>query len=431
MVILETINALLVNATPEQHIQIATIIGFVDNEAEVGVHPYIVYPLENQDPENLATVLNQLIQETVTAAQDDKDAKVRPTTTTTTTQRRTEEDIVIIPDKNTFSLIVYASKKNQQWIENLIKLLDRRRPQVLIDVTLVQINKVDVFNMDLNLLSAIPDTGYTSGVIPSVNTDIFDLLTAPESDRRRFVEFASSPSTSGFKGFYGDEKVTALLSAVQEKSYGRVMDRPKLLVNDNEPGTISTVDTTYVERKSTSVIGTDNPQTTEAVVFDDYSAGITLNITPHISEGDMLRLEISLNRSGFTSELGGAVPPDKQDANIETVVTVPDKSTIILGGIEQLSNNKGGKKIPFLGDLPLLGGLFRNVARDDRQNKTYVFVKAHILRPRGNAALEDLKQVSLRNREAFEALEAEMGEYQDWPGLKPYPLDPVRILETE
>jgi type II secretory pathway component GspD/PulD (secretin) len=431
VVIIETINSLLVNATPEQHVRIATIIGYVDNEAEVDVHPYTVYPLENQDPENLATVLNQLIQETITAtARQDKDAKVRPTTTTTTTQRRPEEDIIIIPDKNTFSLIVYASKKNQQWIENLIKLLDRRRPQVLIDVTLVQIKKVDTFNMDLNILAAIPDAGYTSGVTP-VNSDIFDLLTAPESDRSRFAEFALSPSLGGFQGFYGDEKISALLTAIQVKSYGRVMDRPKLLVNDNEPGTISTVETTYVERKSTSVIGTDNPQTTESTIFDDYSAGITLNITPHISEGDMLRLEITLNRSGFTSELGGDVPPDMQDANIETVVTVPDKSTIILGGIEQLQDNKGGEKIPFLGDLPFIGGLFRNVARDDRQNRTYVFVKAHILRPRADTVLDDLKQVSLRNREAFEALEAEMGAYQDWPGLKPYPLDPVRILEVD
>jgi hypothetical protein len=107
VVIIETINSLLVNATPEQHVQIATIIGYVDNEVEVDVHPYTVYPLENQDPENLATVLNQLIQETVTSTQQSRDAKVKPAQQTTTTQRRTEEDIIIIPDKNTFSLIVY------------------------------------------------------------------------------------------------------------------------------------------------------------------------------------------------------------------------------------------------------------------------------------------------------------------------------------
>jgi type II secretory pathway component GspD/PulD (secretin) len=432
VVIIETINALLVNATPEQHVQIATIIGYVDNEAEVGVHPYIVYPLENQDPENLATVLNQLIQETVTAtARQGRDAKVQPAQqAATTTQKRTEEDIIIIPDKNTFSLIVYASKKNQQWIKNLIQLLDRRRPQVLIDVTLVQIKKVDVFNMDLNILSAVPDMGYTSGAIP-VHSDIFDLLTAPESDRSRFLEFSAQPTLGGFEAFYGDEKITALFRAIQEKSYGRVMDRPKLLVNDNEPGMRATVDTIYDKRTTTNGICTDNPTSTEATIFDDYSAGITLNITPHISEGDMLRLEITLNRSGFTSELGGDIPPDKQDANIETVVTVPDKSTIILGGIEQLQDNKGGEKIPFLGDLPFIGGLFRSVSRDDRQNKTYVFVKAHILRPRTDTVLDDLKQVSQRNREAFEALETEMGEYEDWPGLKPAPLDPLRILEVD
>ena len=427
MVIIETINALLVNATPEQHIQVAIIIGYVDSEAETDVFPYVIYRLENQDPEELATVLNQLIQETVTAAgRTDADAKV--TQPTTTTQKRTEEDIIIIPDKNTFSLIVYASKKNQQWIKDLIGQLDVRRPQVLIDVTLVQIKKVDIFNMDLSILSAIPDAGYTSGQTP-VNTSIFDKLMG--SDRSSFLEFASSPALSGFQGFYGDDKISALLTAIQQKSYGRVMDRPKLLVNDNETGSIKTVQTTYVRRTTTNIIGTDNPQQTQAEVFDPYSAGITLEITPHISEGDMLRLEVSLNRSGFTSELGGVSPPDMADSDIATVVTVPDKSTIILGGVEKLQTNKGGEKIPILGDLPLIGGLFRSVARDDTQDKTYVFVKAHILRPGGRSALADLKEVSRANREAFENLETEMGDYQDWPGLKPYPLDPARILETE
>jgi hypothetical protein len=57
--------------------------------------------------------------------------------------------LVIVPDKNTFSLIVYASRKNQEWIRKLIETLDRRRPQVLIDVVLVEIRKTDEFNYDV------------------------------------------------------------------------------------------------------------------------------------------------------------------------------------------------------------------------------------------------------------------------------------------
>jgi type II secretory pathway component GspD/PulD (secretin) len=416
VVIIEPINSLLVNATPQQHVQISMIIGYVDSPTPETEIPYVVYPLENQAPEDLAGVLTQLIQETTSA--QDKEGKI-----VTTTKKRREEDIVIIPDKNTFSLIVYASKKNQAWIKNLIKQLDKRRPQVLIDVTLVQITKDDIFNLDLDLLSSIPDLTYTSGI---TGESVVDLLLAPESNRDRFIDFGTTAGS--FTGFYGDLKVNALLTAVETKRYGRVMARPKLLVNDNETGSIKTTDTTFVKRTSTNIIGTETPQTATQTVFDDYSAGITLEITPHISEGDMLRLEISLNRSGFTSALGGEIPPDKADADITTVVTVPDKSTIILGGVEKVQSTKGGEKVPILGDLPLLGPLFKTVARSEGQDKVYIFVKAHILRPGGDLALADLREVSRENREAFERLEREMGEYEDWPGIKPKPMDPLRIL---
>jgi general secretion pathway protein D len=249
-------------------------------------------------------------------------------------------------------------------------------------------------------------------------------------DRDRFLDFTTT--AGNFTGFYGDRAINALLTAVETKSYGRVMARPKILVNDNELGTITTSDTTYIERTQTSIIGTDNPQTTAQQVFEQYSAGITLNITPHISEGEMLRLEISLNRSGFNPEtLGLEKPPDRSDSDISTIVTVPNKSTIILGGMEKIDQGKGGAKVPILGDLPFIGAAFRKVARRDETNKLYIFVKAHILRPGGEEGLADLKEVSRKNREAFESLEKEMQEYEAWPGIKPRPLDPLRILEAD
>ncbi|MHC4412178.1 MAG: secretin N-terminal domain-containing protein, partial [Planctomycetota bacterium] len=423
LVIIESTNSLLVNATAIQHIQIATIIGYLDRELEKALIPYVVYSLENQDPEKLIGVLLQLIQETV-VEEADKDAKIQKKTTT----KKIEEDITVVADPETYSLIVYASKKNQQWIASLIKQLDAYRPQVLLDVTLVQITKDDAFNFDLDLLSSIPDLGNTSGMIAGVDSTVFDRLLAA-GDRSEFIEMKSKDGT--FTGFYGDEKINALLVAVQTKKYGRIMARPKLLVNDNQEGIIQTVDTTYVKLVEQTVHPGDPPITTETVSYPDYSAGITLTIKPHISTGDMLRLEVTLNRSDFTSELGGEIPPDKTDADVTTVVTVPDRSTIILGGMEKIKHNKGGDKVPILGDLPFIGGAFRKVAKSGSHDKLYIFIKAHILRPGGDLGLADLKDVSGKNRETFEKLEQEMEEYEAWPGIKPKPMDPLRILEED
>jgi len=129
VVVVEPTNSLLVNATAEQHVQIAKILSYVDSELQEDEVPYKVYPLENQSPDHLKEILTPLVEETVL----DKEGKIESVI------RKQDEQIEIVADPNTFSLIVYASKKNQEWIATLIEKLDKRRPQVLIDVTLVQI----------------------------------------------------------------------------------------------------------------------------------------------------------------------------------------------------------------------------------------------------------------------------------------------------
>ncbi len=428
VVIIESTNSLLVNATAEQHAQIAMIIGFVDAQPEEASINYVVYPLENQDPEGLAEILNQLIQETI--ERTDPTGKVVSSETT----RKTEEDITILADKNTFSIIVYASKKNQQWIESLIRQLDKRRPQVLIDVSLVEISKDDEFTLDLDLVSKYPTFS------KALETGQISLIASGLT--RRTLE-GSSVSGSG-TAFYSDDHIQALLTAVETKSYGRVLAKPKLLVNDNETGTIMTTEVqTVITPKSEVVSGSSGTATTSTSVDkSEYTAEISLNITPHISEGDLLRLEINMTRTDFQTrkdyditvddkKLSGPTPPDLLTSDVTTVITVPNRKTIILGGLEKLNQTKGGTKVPLLGDIPIVGGLFRSTSNTDSQNRLYVFVKANILRPEGNMEDSDIMRISKENREAFEKYEREMQEYEDWPGIKPKPMDPVKILEGD
>jgi len=444
VVIIEATNSLLVNATPEQHVQIATIIAYVDSEPEEAAINYKVYPLENQDPAELAGVLNQLIQETIEErGKDDKIVR-------TTTRRKLEEDITIIPDPKTYSLIVYASKKNHQWISSLIEQLDEYRPQVLLDVTLVEISKNDEFNFDLNLIQSFPFileqdySGFANMLVaPSkegtggkYSHDIMEKLRL--SHRDRFIDLQSMSGAG--TGFYGDKHINVLLTAMQTKGYGRVLARPKLLVNDNEQGNIKAQETTYITRSKISyrkgAVGVEDIPIIDTT-FEPYEAGIQLDIEPHISKGDQLRLTITMTRTDFRDTAASLrtenpTPPDKVTSDVTTVVTVPDSTTIILGGLERLTQSKGGTKVPLLGDIPIVGGLFRSTANTDAQSRLYVFVKAHILRP-GEALTgeSDIEVVSGRNRATFEKYEDEMQKYEDWPGIKPEPMDPLRILEAD
>jgi len=427
VIVIEPTNSLLANATTEQHTRIAHILSYVDRETDKEEIPYRLYPLENQSPEHLTEVLEKLIQETV----KDKEGKIEKVIP------KQDEQITIVPDPNTFSLVVYANKKNQEWISTLVEQLDQRRPQVLIDVTLVQISKTDAFNYDLNLISSFPDltstSGLTSAIMPGTQgTNLVSPLA--NSGRDRFIDLQSNGGNG--TGFYGDKHINALLTMMQQKDYGRVLAKPKILVNDNQKGTISTTDTTYVTKKSSIPLQSGAAGQPATVVetqisYEGYDAGITLDITPHISRGDFLRLDIALKRSDFGT-ITGEKPPDTTESNVSTTVTVPDQSTIILGGLLKLNQSKGGTKVPLLGDIPLIGGLFRSASNSDIQRNLYVFVKAEIIKPEDkNLAKDDMRKISERNRNAFEEYETDFQEYNDWPGIKPKTMTPPKVLDAQ
>jgi general secretion pathway protein D len=419
--VLETTNSLLVNATPEQHAQIVMVIAYVDRQPSEVAIPYVVYPLEFQKPSELKTSLTELIEKSL------KDEKGKVTSTVSR-----GEDITIVADDKAFSLIVYASRKNQDWVGSLIRQLDRKRPQVLIDVTLVEITRDDTFNYDLSMIAGSHQ--FTPGPTDSETAPTsspFLGLPIPNAGGVHDTEFKSGASGGQF--FYSDSHVQALLTAVQKKSYGRVLSKPKILVNDNEEGKISTTQTTYRSIDTTQIPTTGSAITSQT--FQSYDAKIELTIKPHISEGDLLLLEVKMTREDFKEtdqsiRLVNPSPPDKIASNVDSKVLVPDGATIILGGMIKLNQSKGGSKVPFLGDLPLIGILFRTVNDADHESKLYIFVKAYALRPiDGRKGLPQAENISNENREAFEKSERIFQRYNDIPAIKPKPMDPNNVLD--
>ncbi|MGA2322848.1 MAG: secretin N-terminal domain-containing protein [Sedimentisphaerales bacterium] len=426
VVVIEATNSLMVNASPEQHALIATVISYVDSESEQRAIPYKVYPLQNQAPDHIAEVLKKLIEDVV----KDKESKIEKVV------KKTEENIIIVPDPNTFSLIVYANKKNQDWIADLIKTLDRRRPQVLIDVTLVEVTRTEAFNLDLQLASKFPEMVPGTGHMDVVGGIVGGAASGTATQTTflgKSQEAYSSPVTDVAQGFYSDKHIQALLTAMESKSYGRVLAKPKILVNDGQVGIIKTTDTTNVTLTGQTLVGgTGNTSIQTSTSYQPYNAGITLTIQPNISEGDLLLLIVKLERTDFLKRSDLTKPPDTTSSNIDTTVTVPDGKTIILGGMLKLSQNKGGNKVPLLGDIPLVGGLFRSTSNSADDSKLYVFVKANILRPEATlSGLPELEKISERNRKALEENETRFQKYEDWPGIKPHPVDPEKVLEAE
>jgi type II secretory pathway component GspD/PulD (secretin) len=437
--VLRATNSLLVYATPRQHDAISLVIAHADRVPEVASTPYVVYALENQDPLELADVLTKLIQETVQeqSQQSAPDSKIQTAATTRTSVIPTleEEKIRIIPDEMSYSLIVYANKRNQQWISELIKELDEYRPQVLLDCTLVEVTKDDEFQYSIDMVAKTYDG---SSLQPA--TPVRPIGTPFSTDNT----LADASTVGGnITAFLNTGSVQALLTAMQTKGFGRVMSQPKLLVNDNQDGEIKSETKTSIAQKKTIVspaTGTSPESRSEDVSFAEYSAGVTLKIRPHISKGDMLRLEIVLTRADFKLQPDVTIgtsgtfprPPDILSTDVTSVATVPDGTTIVLGGLESVTQNKTQTKVPILGDIPLLGTLFRSVDDTDKQSKLYVFVKAHVIRPGDQiGGLKDIRRVSKKYREEFEDMESKFQKQSAIPGLKSKPLEPATVLEED
>jgi type II secretory pathway component GspD/PulD (secretin) len=454
MSILESTNSLLIHATPRQHASIALVIAHVDRELDRISTPYVIYPLENQKPEELAATLMDLIEGSMSKTSISPSPGMGPSpgnkiqteqTGVSNLPKKEEERIRIIADDASNALVVYANKKNQQWVATLIKELDQYRPQVLLDCTLVKITQDESFNYDLDIIGktygGATMRGMTAGTTP----------TAIVGSQANFAQdsFIDARSTSGTgKVFFNSDRVQALLDVIETKGYGRVMSRPKILVNDNEEGNIKTKNTIPIAEVKVITTpystGTGTSSTTSNnVEFKDYEAGVELKIKPHISKGNMLRLEITLNKTLF--KLNPAVeliidgvknsypsPPDRVSTDVVSIATVPDGSTIVLGGLEEIDQTKDSSKVPILGDLPIVGGLFRKIDNTGSQDRLYVFVKANVIRPSDQIeGLKDIKRVSDKYRESFEDMEQKFQKMQSWPGIKSKPMDPEKVLEDD
>jgi type II secretory pathway component GspD/PulD (secretin) len=411
VVVNESSNSLIVKATDQQQAQIYEIIKFMDIKLPGDELSFKIYPLENSSPGHMAEMLERLIKET-----KDKEDKIVKTP-------KEEERISIVPDANTFSLITYSSKKNQERLDYLIKSLDKRRPQVLIDVTLVEVSRSDTFEYDLNIVASANDA--VTG-----NVGVSPIQTSTNKSRLEggFNLLDSSGNPTGkVKAFYTDQKVQALLTSIQQKKYGRILAKPKILVDDGQKGQIATTDETTYMKETVQIPQTGSPITTRE--YTSVKASIELQITPHISEGDLLRLDVHLSRDDFGSRPDSSAPPDKTTSEINTTVFVPDDRSVILGGMVKLNQSKGGYKVPLLGDIPLIGLLFRTIDNSDVEKKLYVFLKANIVRPYEESQLKDLQVMSDQHQDAFEKSESEFQGYEDIPGIKPQPMQPENVLD--
>lgn len=307
-------------------------------------------------------------------------------------------NVFVLADKPNNQVLVKAPQRQQAQFAQLIERIDLRRPQVYISAKIVAVTASDDFQLSF-------ETQLTNlfGEGIDINT-AFGLSTLSNIGTAKTVNTGLTGLTAAVvKSNY----VPIIIHALETTTDTRILSEPSLMVNDNEKAKIERVDQ---QPTTTSNQGTS----TTTVSFAGYEdAGTDLEITPRIS-GNLVTLEILSNLSAFEGSGSNGIPPPRNKASIDNkAVTVPSDMTVIIGGIVLATRTDTVRKLPLLGDIPLVGYLFRDTNKVSRKTVLYIFITPRIVI---DPNFEDLRLLTTGPQK-------EVDVAPDLPRLKPVLVD--------
>jgi general secretion pathway protein D len=374
-------NAVIVVANDAPMARIEKLILELDVEPPQSAGTRRFYPLKNTKAEDVAATLQQLAQQTPMGVRTIPGAMQpgMPQPGPGIAGAFSVGELRIIGDKNSNSIIVFGPADAQKEIEGLIKELDKRKPQVKIEALVVQVSGGDTLDVGTELSTFGGDSKHGGIGVTAFGFSSYDYTTGV-----RTILGGDTDAGHGITGaIVNDGEIPFLMRALLTDRGGKIISRPVILANDNNKSTFKSLE----EQPFTTLSTVTSTQTSTS--FGGYAqAGTTLSITPHISEGDYLSLEIDLEISQFTGTTTVAqVPPPKRTDNLSTAVTVPDKSTIVIGGLTNNHVTTTVKQVPILGKIPIIGLLFSRKVETRDDTTEYIFLKAHIARDENFADL--------------------------------------------
>ncbi len=361
----ERTNSLVVVASGDDTRQVEEIVAKLDVPPPIGKGRINVVYLRNADAEELAKTLQEI---TVAG----KKVEVPG-------QKGVElaGDVIITPDKATNSLVITASPQDFEVLRGVIEQLDIRRPQVFVEGLIMEVSMDTLRELGVEFRSVPEDLAKdTSEADTEVfgGTSFIGPLTDPFSLQGLALGAADGTITFGGVTFLN---VGALIRALQTDTSTNILSTPHLMTTDNEEAEIIVAENVPFRVRTTA---TASGFPVEEIERKDV--GLTLRITPQISEGDFLRLnlyeEISQVQPAGTVE--GATDLTTLKRSARTTVVVQDHQTVVIGGLIADNITESVSKVPWLGDIPLLGHLFRSTQTTNTKRNLLIIITPHIVR---------------------------------------------------
>lgn len=289
-------------------------------------------------------------------------------------------------DESTNSLVVVASPQDYVIVKNMVEKLDIVREQILVEFQIVEASK-DVLD-EMGVDWATLDGAVADSVRGFGGTNLGIRSDAESGD-------LGGLALGLFKDVGGDTEIGAILAALETSSDINVLSTPSVLTSNHQEASIVVVDNVpYVSQSR--VTDADVSNTTAIRSYDFKDVGIELTVRPHVSSGGQVRLEVDTSYSKLiegTTVSDSEIPTTAQ-RKASTVISIMSGTTVVIGGMMRDDKETVIKKVPLLGDLPLLGGLFRSQSEQIQKNNLLLFITPHVLSDR-----DDLIRITEQKRQ--------------------------------
>jgi general secretion pathway protein D len=410
MVTDELTGTLIITASPTEHVEIQALLDRLEG-TELGPRkPLRAFTLKNRQVSEVLALLQGLLDAGVLAEEqpvtgsESADTAVRGATAeilmARPPPRAVQGEIGTSPvslaaDEGSNRILAFGPASLLDQVGMLVETLDVRNAQVLVETLVVVLNEDETkaLGVELQGLRAEGDAQIGLASLFGLGSPNPTSLALPAATGAGFSTTVLDP---------GD--FSAVVRALETLTEGRSLTIPKVLVNNNAQATLdSTLQTPYASTNASTTVAT----TSFGGTFD---AGTAISVKPQVADGDLVVIEYSVSLSRFTGESADpTLPPPRQETKLQSVVTVPDGHTIVIGGLEIESESDRVSEVPILGDLPIVEHLFQDRSRIQGKSRFYVFLKCTVMR---SQSFEDLKYES---GEIMAAVDVDDG----WPKLEP------------
>ncbi len=352
----ERTNSLIVIATEQDTEIIAGLVRQLDIERPLGTDRVHVVYLKNADANEVSRSLQQALT----------------TMKLTGAVPATAPQIQITPDASTNALVIVAPPSDFDVLEQIVEKLDIVREQVLVEMLILEVSQESLLDLGVDWATLDePAADHLRG---------FGLTNL--GPRVNFLSgTAEGLSLGAWQSVGGTARIGAILQAMEKQTGVNILSTPHLLASNHRKAKIIVGENRAFVTQS-RITETADPVTPTVIKSFEYKdVGITLDITPHVSQGGMIRLEI---KSEFTKLIEDVTSvsldtPTTAKRTAQTVVTMGSGATVVIGGLIRDDTVKNVKKVPLLGDIPLLGLLFQSQSHHKQKTNLLLFITPRVL----------------------------------------------------